>query len=42
LTGILAARDLIVTLPRHIGETLAALGWLRSACLPVSDSAVLL
>jgi DNA-binding transcriptional LysR family regulator len=29
LTAILAASDLIVTLPRHIGETLAALGRLR-------------
>jgi DNA-binding transcriptional LysR family regulator len=29
LTGILAASDLVVTLPRHIGETLAAIGGLR-------------
>jgi DNA-binding transcriptional LysR family regulator len=29
LTGILAASDLIVTLPRHIGTTLAALGGLH-------------
>ena len=29
LTGILSASDLIVTLPRHIGETLAAIGGLR-------------
>jgi DNA-binding transcriptional LysR family regulator len=34
LTGILAASDLIVTLPRHIGETLAAIGGLRVHACP--------
>ena len=34
LTAILAASDLIVTLPRHIGETLAALGGLRVHACP--------
>ncbi|WP_249137363.1 LysR family transcriptional regulator [Bradyrhizobium tropiciagri] len=34
LTGILAASDLIVTLPRHIGETLAELGGLRIHACP--------
>jgi len=34
LTGILAASDLIVTLPRHIGETLAAIGGLRAYACP--------
>jgi DNA-binding transcriptional LysR family regulator len=34
LTAILAASDLIVTLPRHIGETLAALGGLRAHACP--------
>jgi DNA-binding transcriptional LysR family regulator len=34
LTGILAASDLVVTLPRHIGETLAALGGLRVHACP--------
>jgi DNA-binding transcriptional LysR family regulator len=34
LTAILAASDLIVTLPRHIGETLAAIGGLRVHACP--------
>jgi DNA-binding transcriptional LysR family regulator len=34
LTGILAASDLVVTLPRHIGETLAAIGGLRVHACP--------
>jgi DNA-binding transcriptional LysR family regulator len=34
LGAILAASDLIVTLPRHIGETLAALGRLRVHACP--------
>jgi DNA-binding transcriptional LysR family regulator len=34
LAAILAASDLIVTLPRHIGETLAALGGLRVHACP--------
>jgi DNA-binding transcriptional LysR family regulator len=34
LTGILAASDLIVTLPRQIGETLAALGGLQVHACP--------
>lgn len=34
LTGILAASDLIVTLPRHIGATLAALGGLHVHACP--------
>jgi DNA-binding transcriptional LysR family regulator len=34
LAAILAASDLIVTLPRHIGETLAALGRLRVHACP--------
>jgi DNA-binding transcriptional LysR family regulator len=34
LTAILGTSDLIVTLPRHIGETLAALGGLRVHACP--------
>jgi DNA-binding transcriptional LysR family regulator len=34
LTAILAASDLVVTLPRHIGETLATLGGLRVHACP--------
>jgi DNA-binding transcriptional LysR family regulator len=34
LTGVLAACDLIVTLPRHIGETLAVLGGLQAHACP--------
>ena len=34
LTAIVAASDLIVTLPRHIGETLAAFGGLRVHACP--------
>jgi DNA-binding transcriptional LysR family regulator len=34
LTAILSSSDLIVTLPRHIGETLAALGRLRVHACP--------
>jgi DNA-binding transcriptional LysR family regulator len=34
LTAIVAASDLVVTLPRHIGETLAALGGLRVHACP--------
>lgn len=42
LTRILAASDLIATLPRHIGETLAALGGLKvHACpFPISTFSV--
>ncbi|MDR3437222.1 LysR family transcriptional regulator [Telmatospirillum sp.] len=36
LTGILSASDLIVTLPRHIGETLVALGGLAVHACPFS------
>jgi hypothetical protein len=34
LTAIVATSDLVVTLPRHIGETLAALGGLRVHACP--------
>ena len=34
LTGVLAACDLIVTLPRRIGETLAVLGGLKAHACP--------
>jgi DNA-binding transcriptional LysR family regulator len=42
LTAVLSASDLIVTLPRHIGETLAALGGLRvhECPFPISQFSV--